>query len=111
MAESFAVSGIEATEADLSHAGMPPYPTPSLLKLRALARVLAYLSITLRAEDPPFWFQIGGEPCAEGRTGGRSPQGGRGAASPTPGSAIGAAGTAWGFVFGPLWGPDKWVRP
>jgi len=28
MAESFAVSGIEATEADLSHAGMPPYPTP-----------------------------------------------------------------------------------
>ena len=86
MAESFAVSGIEATEAALSPAGIPPYPTPSLLKLRALARVLAYLSITLRAEDPPFWFQIGGEPCAEGRTGGRSPQGVGGLQAPRLGA-------------------------
>lgn len=86
MAESFAVSGIEATGADLSPAGIPPYPTPSLLKLRALARVLAYLSITLRAEDPPFWFQIGGEPCAEGRTGGRSPQGVGGLQAPRLGA-------------------------
>ena len=86
MSESFAVSGIEATGADLSPAGIPPYPTPSLLKLRALARVLAYLSITLRAEDPPFWFQIGGEPCAEGRTGGRSPQGVGGLQAPRLGA-------------------------
>ena len=86
MSESFAVSGIEATGANLSPAGIPPYPTPSLLKLRALARVLAYLSITLRAEDPPFWFQIGGEPCAEGRTGGRSPQGVGGLQAPRLGA-------------------------
>ena len=42
---------------------------------------------------------------------GAEPPGGRGAARPTPGSAIGAAGTALGVQLGPLWGPDKWVRP
>jgi len=47
MAGNFAGPGIKATEAASSHAGMPPCPTPSPLKLRALARVLAHLSITL----------------------------------------------------------------
>ena len=111
MAESFAVSGIEATGANLSPAGMPPCPTPSPLKLSTLSRILARLVNSSRAERPPFLVSSWGEPCAEGRTGGRSPQGGRGAASPTPGSALGAAGTAGGVVFSPLWGPIKWVRP
>ena len=75
MAESFAVSGIEATGANLSPAGMPPCPTPSPLKLRALARVLADLSITLRAEKPPFWFQVGGSRVPNGAQGGEAPRG------------------------------------
>ena len=86
MAESFAVSGIEATGANLSPAGMPPCPTPSPLKLSTLSRVLARLVNSSRAERPPFLVSSWGEPCAEGRTGGRSPQGVGGLQAPRLGA-------------------------
>ena len=86
MSESFAVPGIEATEADLSPAGMPPYPTPSPLKLSALARVLVYPSISLRAEEPPFGFQVGGSRAPKGAQGGEAPRGVGGLQAPRLGA-------------------------
>lgn len=111
MTGNFAGPGIKATEAASSHTGMAPCPTPSPLKLGAFARVLAHLSITIWAEEAPrFGFKLGGAVRRKAHRGAKPP-GGRGAASPTPGSALGAAGTAGGVVFSPLWGPIKWVRP
>ena len=75
MAESFAVSGIEATGANLSPAGMPPCPTPSPLKLSTLSRVLARSVNSSRAERPRFWFQVGGSRAPKGAQGGEAPRG------------------------------------
>ncbi len=86
MAGNFAVPGIEATEADLSPAGITPYPTPSPLKLSTLSRVLARSVNSSRAERPPFLVSSWGEPCAERRTGGRSPQGVGGLQAPRLGA-------------------------
>ena len=51
---------------------------------------------------PCFGFKLGGAVRRRAHRGAK-PTGGRGAAGPTPGSALGAAGTAWGgFVRPPL---------
>jgi hypothetical protein len=65
---------------------MPPCPTPSPLKLSTLSRILARLVNSSRAERPPFLVSSWGEPCAEGRTGGRSPQGVGGLQAPRLGA-------------------------
>ena len=86
MTWTFAGPGIKATEAASSPAGMPPYPTPSPLKLSTLSRILARLVNSSRAERPPFLVSSWGEPCAEWRTGGRSPQGVGGLQAPRLGA-------------------------
>ena len=82
--------------------------TPCRLNFNALRRCqAASQGPSERKLAPPcIGFKSGGAVRRRAHRGAK-PTGGRGAAGPTPGSALGAAGTAWGALFGPLWGPVK----